>query len=312
MKMTAFLLLCFGSLLAAQTKPTPAAAPAVQKSAFDKATLESYLRNVELWIPEITVKIDDAKPSTTMPGLVEVAVHLSYNGGTKDELYYVSKDGRNVIKGEIYDINRNPFQANLDRLKTGSQPTFGPATAPVTLVEFSDFQCPVCKEEAQVLRQNVAAKFPDKVRVVFKDFPLDAIHNWARTAAIAGRCVYRDKPAAFWDFFDWAYENQTLIGADNIASKIQAFANEKGLDGMQLGRCVDTKATEAEVDRSVAEGHQLQVAATPTIFMNGRKLEGSIPWQQLELLINFELDHQAKAAQAADKCCEVNIPKLVK
>ncbi len=296
--------------------PAPAkpavAAPAAQKSAYDKATLESYLRHVELWIPEISVKIDDAKPSTVMPGMAEVWVHLSYNGGTKDELYYVSKDGKNVIKGEVYDINSNPFQANLDKLKTSGQPSFGPATAPVTLVIFSDFQCPVCKEEARVLREDLAAKFPDKVHVVFNDFPLDAIHNWARTAAIAGRCVYRQKPAGFWDFFDWAYENQTLIGADNISSKIQSYATDKGLDGMQLGRCVETKATEAEVDKSVAEGHQLQVSATPTIFMNGRKLEGSIPWQQLEPLINFELDHQAKAAAAADKCCEVNIPKLVK
>jgi protein-disulfide isomerase len=100
---------------------------------------------------------------------------------------------------------------------------------------------------------------------------------------------------------------------DNITSQLQPFAGEKGLDGMQLGRCVETKATEAEVDRSVAEGHLLQVSATPTIFMNGRKLEGGIPWQQLEPLINFELDHQAKAATAeSDKCCEVAIPKLVK
>ena len=314
MKISAFLFLCFGGLVSAQVKPASpkAATPAVQKSAFDKATLESYLRHVELWIPEISVKIDDAKPSAVMPAMAEVWVHLSYNGGTKDELYYVSKDGRNVVKGEVFDINGNPFQGNLDKLKTSGQPSFGPATAAVKLVVFSDFQCPVCKEESQVLRQNIAKAFPDKVQVVFEDFPLDAIHNWARTAAIAGRCVYKQNPAAFWDYFDWAYENQTLIGADNFTSKFQAFATEKSLDGMQLGRCVDSKATEAEVNKSVTEGHQLQVSATPTIFMNGRKLEGSIPWEQLQALINFELDHQVKAAESADKCCEVTIPKLVK
>ena len=76
------------------------------------------------------------------------------------------------------------------------------------------------------------------------------------------RCV---SPEAGWilGLVDRAYENQTLIGADNISSKIQSYATDKGLDGMQLGRCVETKATEAEVDKSVAEGHQLQVSATP-------------------------------------------------
>ncbi len=157
----------------------------------------------------------------------------------------------------MYDINRNPFQSNLDKLKTSTQPSFGPEKAPVTLVVFSDFQCPVCKEEAQVLRQNIATTFKDKVRVYFNDFPLDTIHPWARTAAIAGRCIYRQKPAAFWDFFDWVYENQPQISLDNINTKLQEFASEKGVDGMQLGRCMETKASEPEVNQSVVEGHLL-------------------------------------------------------
>lgn len=290
-----------------QTKPAP-----VEKSAFDKATLEAYLRHVELWIPQVAVKIDDAKPSAQMPGFFDVWIHLTYNGGQKDEIYYVSKDGHKIIKGEVYDISRNPFQPNLDKLKTDQQPGFGAAAAPVALVVFSDFQCPVCKEEAQILRKNLATSFGGKVRVVFKDFPLDSVHNWARTAAIAGRCVFRQNPAAFWDFFDWVYENQGQIGMDNINSKLQTFATEKGLDGMQLGRCIDGKATEPEVDKSIAEGRALQVAATPTVFVNGRRIEGAVQWQVLEQLINLELEHQAKSAEANEKCCEVTIPKIVK
>src|SRR6266404_7085606 len=110
MKTVSFLLACFSIL--AQTKP--AAAP-VEKSAMNKATLEDYLRHVELWIPQVGVKIDDAKKSTEMPGFFEVWVHLSYNGGTKDEKYFVSEDGHRVVKGEVFDISKNPFQANLDK-----------------------------------------------------------------------------------------------------------------------------------------------------------------------------------------------------
>lgn len=308
MKIATLLLACFSLL--AQNK---SAAPAAQKSAFDKATLESYLRHVELWVPQVTVKIDDAKPSTEVPGFFDVWVHASYNNATKDELYYVSKDGHTVIKGAAYNINKNPFQGNIDKLKTDGQPSFGPANAPVTLVVFSDFECPFCKEEASVLRENVAMTFPDKVRVYFKDFPLDSIHPWARTASIAGRCVYRQNPAAFWDYFDWAYQNQEQITADNISAKMQQFAMDKNLDGVQLGRCVDTKASEPDVDRNVADGHVLQVSATPTVFLNGRKLEGGVQWQVLEQLINLELDRtKAAAAASPDKCCEVTLPKLVK
>ncbi|HML16858.1 MAG TPA: thioredoxin domain-containing protein [Bryobacteraceae bacterium] len=307
MKTVAFLLVCIGAF--AQTKP---AAPAPEKSAFDKATLEAYLRHVELWVPQVNVKIDDAKPAPDMPGYFAVTVHLSFNGGKRDEFYYVSKDGHQIFKGSVYDINRSPFQSNLDLLKTDLQPSFGPAGAPVVLVVFSDFECPICKEESTVLRQNVAATFPDKVRVYFNDFPLDAIHTWAHTAAIAGRCVFRQNPTKFWNYFDWIYQNQQSIGLDNFSSRFQSFASENGLDGMQLGRCVDNKMTDAEVTKSIEEGYALQVSATPTIFLNGRKLEGGVPWQTLEQLINIELEHQAKSAEAGEKCCEVTIPKIVK
>jgi protein-disulfide isomerase len=88
---------------------------------------------------------------------------------------------------------------------------------------------------------------------------------------------------------------------------------DKNLDGVQLGRCVDTKATEPEVDRNVADGHALQVSATPTVYLNGRKLEGGVQWQVLEQLINIELDRtKAAAAATPEKCCEVTLPKLVK
>jgi protein-disulfide isomerase len=303
MRIAAFLLACTFAI--GQPK-TP------QKSALDKATLEVYLRTVELFLPQVTAKIDDAKPSTDLPGFFDVWIHWSANGATKDELVYISKDGTKLVRGDAFDVNKNPFQSNLDKLKTDLQPSFGAAGAPVVMVVFSDFQCPVCKEEAQVLRQNLAKTFPDKVRVYFKDFPLDSIHNWARQAAIAGRCVFKQSPAKFWDYFDWAYENQQTIGADNFSTKLQAFATEKALDGMQLGRCMDNKATDAEISREVDEGRSLQVSATPTIFLNGRKLEGALPWPTIEQLVNLEIEHQATAHDAGEKCCEVSLPKIVK
>lgn len=307
MKTALYLLLAGMAFGQAHTAAQP------EKSAFDKATLEAYLRNLELYLPSVTAKIDDAQPSKALPGFFDVWVHwIAPNNATKEELVYVSKDGKTILQGAVYEMNRNPFQGNLDKLKTDLQPSFGAPGAPLVIVVFSDFQCPVCKQEASILRQNIVQNYPGKVRLYFKDYPLDSIHDWARQAADAGRCVFKQNPQKFWDYFDWIYEQQENIGLDNLSSKLQQFATEKGVDGVQLGRCVETKAGDADVAREIEEGKSLQITATPTLFINGRKLEGALPWTTLDTLIKMELDHQAKEADAGEKCCEVGPQKVVK
>jgi protein-disulfide isomerase len=311
MKIVTFLLLSFSLL--AQTNANSNAGP---KSALDKATLEAYLRYSELWIPQVAVKIDDPKPSADLNNYFDVWVHLSYNGSTKDELYYVSKDGKNIVKGTAYDITKSPFQSTVAQLKTDQQPSFGAgAGAPVTLVVFGDFECPVCQKEEQELRKNLpASPLADKVRVYFTDFPLTSIHPWALKASITGRCMYHSNQSAFWDYHDWIYQNQGEINPQNLDAKVQEFAQQKGLDTMQLGRCLDDKNTAAEVERSMKQGHDLSVSATPTLFINGRKIEGALEWQVLSQLLQIEIDHQATlpktTAKNDDQCCVVTIPSL--
>jgi hypothetical protein len=147
MKIVTFLLLSFSLL--AQTKAGGNSGP---KSALDKATLEAYLRYSELWVPQVAVKIDDPKPSADLNNFFDVWVHLSYNGSTKDELYYVSKDGKNIVHGTAYDVAKSPFEANVAQLKMDQHPSYGAGPdAPVKLIVFGDFQCPVCQKEAHVI-----------------------------------------------------------------------------------------------------------------------------------------------------------------
>jgi protein-disulfide isomerase len=308
------LALCLLPAIHAQEKPH-SAAPA---SALDKTQLEAYVRHLLAVIPEVQIKIDDPKPSST-PDLLQVDVHFTYQGRSQDETFYVTKDGRNIVRGLLYNFAENPFKEDLEKLKTASAPSFGPASAPVTVVEFGDFECPNCKEEAKTLRDNVPTQFPTQVRVVFKDFPLEQIHPWAKAAAIAGRCIYQQNLGAFWKFHDWIYDHQTDITTDNLKTQVLDFAkNAPDLDSLQLGRCIDTKATEAEVDASIAEARALHVDATPTLFLNGRRLVGNYPWQNLDQILTGELNYQKSshdtpaasgaAAVKDDKCCEVKIP----
>src|SRR5262249_14352241 len=153
--------------------------------------------------------------------------------------------------------------------------------------------------------QNVLAKFPTQVRVYFKDYPIESLHPWAKSAAIAGRCVYRQSPAGFWNYFDWMYEHQGDITGENLKTQVLDFAKDHNVDGMQLGRCMDGKETEADVDASIAQAKSLRVEATPTIFLNGRRLTGNYPWQNLEQIINDELNYQKTAQNAGEKCCEI-------
>jgi len=292
------------SLLSAQEKP---------KSALDKPQLEAYVRHLLAVIPEVQIKVDDPKPSP-VSDLLKVDVHFTYGTRSQDETYFVSKDGKHIVRGLIFDVAKNPFQEDLDKLKTDSTPNYGTAGAPVTLVVFGDFQCPVCKAEAQSMRENLLKTFPTQARVYFKDFPLESIHPWAKPASIAGRCVYSQSPSAFWKYHDWIYEHQEEINPENLKEKVIEFAKTASdVDGLQLGRCMDSNATEADVDAAVAQGHSLGVDATPTLFINGRRMVGNYPWPNMEQIINGELNYQKTAQKPAapsadDPCCEVKIP----
>jgi protein-disulfide isomerase len=286
-------------LLPAQDKP---------KSAVDKVALETYIRHLLAVIPEVEIKIEDPKPSP-VASLQELDVHFTYGTRSQDETFYISKDGKDIVRGMIYDVAQNPFQADLDKLKTDLSPSFGTAGAPVVLVMFGDFECPECKNEAATLRQNLTKSFPTQVRVYFKDFPLEQIHPWAKTAAVAGRCVFRQSPTAFWKYFDWIYDHQEQINPDNLKPQVMDFAkSQQDIDGIELGRCLDSKATEPEVDASIAQAKSLRVDATPTVFLNGRRLVGNYPWPNVEQLINGELNYQKTAQNAGEKCCEIKIP----
>jgi len=299
------LLLC--SLAFAQAPP-----PAAKKKSFlDKPTLEAYVRHLFVWPAQITVTVSEPKPST-VDGMMEMSVTGSMGGASQVSNFYVSKNGEKVIQGVSFDVKENPFKANIDGLKTAFAPGYGATGAPVVVVIFSDFQCPHCKEEAKMIRANLTQTFSKEVRAYFKDFPLEQIHNWAKPAAIAGRCVYREDQSKFWDFHDWAFENQEKLTLETFRSKLEGFLTEKKIATLPVLQCFDAKATDADVTKSFAEGRALEVTSTPTLFVNGRKLAGNISWPQLKQIIEYEIEYQKTAKNAGEDCgCELTLPSVL-
>ncbi|HEX3683574.1 MAG TPA: DsbA family protein [Bryobacteraceae bacterium] len=277
----------------------------------DKPKLEAYIRYAEGFTSEVQFSIDDPIASAYQ-GYFRVVAHLTKGGNRLDRVYYVTPDGQHFVNGTIWDLNDSPFLDTLEHLPTDG-PSFGPGNARVTIVAFSDFQCPYCRLLAKTFRDNIPQTFPNDVRVIYKDYPIDSIHPWARAAAEASHCIADQKSTAFWAFHDWIFEHQQEVKPANLREKTLAFAKENGLDAAKIANCIDTHASAAVVDQSLKTGQALQIEQTPTLFIDGRTIGGAISWEQLQALINLELKRPASVPGApAEKCCEAPSPTVVK
>src|SRR3989344_2117728 len=167
------------------------------------------------------------------------------------------------------------------KVATTDDPSTGPAAAEITLVEFSDFQCPFCKESYPVVKQ-LLAKYPDSIRFIYRDFPVDSIHSFARKAAEAGECAQdQDK---FWEYHDKVFENQDALNNED-GQIFYTIAKSVGLDVATFTACFGFGKHKAEVEEDYQAGVTAGVRGTPTWFFNGQKVEGSLPLETFEKII---------------------------
>ena len=171
------------------------------------------------------------------------------------------------------------YRASID---TAGAPSRGPQNAPVTIVEFSDFHCPFCRRVQPTLEQ-VLARYPSQVQLVYKHFPLDSLHPEARRAAEASWCAQQQDK--FWPYHDRLYE----AGADASAATLGRVARESGLDVQAFEQCLASDEPAAVVQAHVDEGTKYGVTGTPGFFVNGRFLSGAQPLDAFVRVIEEEL-----------------------
>jgi protein-disulfide isomerase len=251
-------------------------------------TVEAYLRHLYAIGPNVQLTVSVPKESE-VPGLLETTVDLKDGETSQSAKFYLSKDGKYLVRGDVSDLSKDPLAESRARIQVKDAPSLGDPKATVTLVEFSDFECPVCRSLHDVLR-GMLPNYP-QVRVVFKDFPLEQLHPWARTAALAGRCAYQQDPKAFWKVYDAIYDQQGVISASNAWSKMTEFASGAGVNPEVFKACMASPEAGAAIDASRENGQQLEVNSTPTVFVNGRRLVGADP-HALEQYIQYELAQQ--------------------
>jgi protein-disulfide isomerase len=271
---------------AAGTAP-PASGSVANEAAILKSS-EAFVRTLFGWGSDFQVKLGPLSQSTT-PDFYRVPLQVTYKGQTEAGEVFVSKDGKTLFRGDMFDMAADPFAATRAKLRLDGDPSKGLADARVTIVEFSDYQCPHCRQLYTIM-QAVEQKYP-QVRIVYKDFPLAGIHPWAMTAAIGGRCAFVQSPQGFWTVHDLIFENQDVISSENVYQKVIDFAVRAGLDKDAFKVCLALPEAKAAIQADVDEGKAVQLSSTPTVFVNGRPVIGGDE-TTLEQYIQFELGPQ--------------------
>lgn len=305
-------LLCL-PLLAVLTTACAFAGPA------EETRKERILANLEELYPQLagmSPVMGEIEP-TGIPGLDQGSFTI---GGRQTQLFHVTSDDKKLwmIAGQPVDVSKSREEISAAReaklkaetaeaetrsaaLEQGAAglPFRGAKDAPVTIVEFSDFQCPYCSRGAELVEQ-LLAKHPGEVKFVFRHRPLEDIHPWAKTAAIAAACVADQQPDAFWTLHDAYFRNQKSLNAGNLASKTREFLTGTGIDLEKFAQCSENTASPehkkavAAIAADVEFGTKMGAGGTPAFFVDGHFVNGIAPLEHFEQLLA-----QAKAAAQA-------------
>jgi len=193
---------------------------------------------------------------------------------------------------DYFEALRKKYNANIEwepmrETVEAIGPQLGARGAPVTIIEFSDFQCPFCRRLAPVLRE-LARRYPTQVRLVFRNMPLTTIHRAAERAAKAGACAAEQ--GKFWEMHDLMFAEQSSLSPEALKEK----ALRLKLDAKAFDRCLDSDSTLKSVQIDLAAAERLGLTSTPSSFINGRFVAGSLPLYRWQEVINDELKRQGQ------------------
>ncbi len=227
--------------------------------------------------------------------------------------FLLSRDHKMLVRMTKLDLTSDPFAAVMKKIDVSGRPTRGNKDAKVTVVNYDDFECPFCSRMHQTLFPELFKEYGDRVLFIYKDYPLEEIHPWAVHAAVNANCLAAQNSDAYWDYADYLHANQHAIssekGRDGQNAELDKLATlqaqKHNLDVAKLQACVKAQDEKA-VRASMQEGEKVGVDATPTMFVNGQKLDGAVPPDEVRLALDQALmdagvappEHKPAAAEA--------------
>jgi protein-disulfide isomerase len=252
--------------------------------------------------PQVKVSVSEPKPSD-VPGYEQVVVTFSEGTHSSSHDFLLSKDRKTLAHLEKIDIS----QDLMSKIDVKGRPARGNADAKVTIINYDDFQCPYCSRMHQTLFPGLLQAYGDKVKIIYKDYPLVEIHPWAMHAAVDANCLGEQKGGAYWDFADYVHANQRAIagrGSQEAFANLDHAAAEQAskhqLDLPQVQACIK-KQDDTAVRASMAEGDKIGVDSTPMLFINGERISGVVPEEVLHSILDRALTDAGQPSSADEK-----------
>ena len=247
--------------------------------------IERQVRSAYSIPSEVNITVGEVTPSTEWPNYDSVTVTIAGGDGKKsDYKFLVSKDRNTMLRLVKFDLSKDPFAEMMSKIDVSGRPTRGAKGAKVRVINFDDFECPFCSRMHETLFPQLLKEYGDRVTFMYKDYPLVEIHPWATHAAVDANCLAAQSPDAYWDFADYIHANQREVGNEKTPGarfvaidKMTMLQGQKhNVDSEKLQACIKAQ-DEGAVKASMKEAEGIGVSATPTMFINGQKIDGAVP-----------------------------------
>ncbi len=246
--------------------------------------------------PYVDVNVGKRTPSAEFAGYDHLEVKFTYEGQTQKRELILSKDGKTLLSMVKMDLTHDPLADVMAKIDLKGRPVRGNKDAKVTVVVYDDFECPYCSRMHQTLN-DVLKSYGDRIKIVYKDYPLIEIHPWAERAAIDSICLAKQSTEGYWDFADYVHANGRQIQGDKRPKDMQLAEVDRitmevgkrhSADAAALESCVKAQS-KTDLKASMNEAASLGVEATPALFINGMKMDGAVPENELRLALDKEL-----------------------
>lgn len=252
---------------------------------------------------DYSVLIGQRKPSD-IPGYDALTITFSRGPKSTPFDFLISKDGSKLARLETFDLKNEPAFS----IDTTGRPIRGNPAAKVTVISFDDLECPYCGRMHESLFPSTLDHYKDKVRFIYKDYPLIDLHPWAMHAAVDANCLAAQSNDVYWKYVDYLHAHGgDITGPDRDAKKsfdmLDHIAQEQGelgkLDTTKLNACLAAQ-DETQVRASIKEGEDLNIEGTPALFVNGERIDGALPEEQVWRVIDRALRAAGEEPPPAD------------
>jgi protein-disulfide isomerase len=295
------LLICLGC--SAQAPPAGQGTQAAPGPPADLGKLiERHVRAQYTLPPDVRLTLGALRASE-FAGFDELTITFDSPERKQTYQFLLSHDHKTLARLTRMDLTQDPYAEVMKKIDVTGRPVRGNKDAKVVVVNYDDFECPYCARMHATLFPEIFKEYQDRVLFIYKDYPLEEIHPWAVHAAVNANCLAAQNADAYWSYADYLHGNQHPLGSakgrDAQNAELDRLAilegQKRALDEAKLGACIKAQ-DEKPVRTSMREGDALGVNATPTMYVNGEKMDGAVPAELVREALDRALTDAGVAA----------------